>query len=63
MVQIHIHTWKLLQEHVEMCGGGVVVFFVCWILSILVQITANEEQYWYEMHYPSDISGFVSYIR
>lgn len=25
MVQIHKHTWKLLQEHVEMCGGGVVV--------------------------------------
>lgn len=41
----------------------VVVVFVCWILSILVQITADEEQYWYEMRYPSDISGFVSYIR
>lgn len=60
MVQIHKQTWKVLQEHAEMC---VVVVFVCWILSILVQITADEEQYWYEMRYPSDISGFVSYIR
>lgn len=43
MVQIHKQTWKVLQEHAEMC---VVVVFVCWILSILVQITADEEQYW-----------------
>lgn len=61
MVQIHKQTWKVLQERAEMCV--VVVVFVCWILSILVQITADEEQYWYEMRYPSDISGFVSYIR
>lgn len=61
MVQRHKQTWKVLQEHAEMCV--VVVVFVCWILSILVQITADEEQYWYEMRYPSDISGFVSYIR
>lgn len=44
MVQIHKQTWKVLQEHAEMCV--VVVVFVCWILSILVQITADEEQYW-----------------
>lgn len=62
MVQIHKQTWKVLQEHAEMCVV-VVVVFVCWILSILVQITDDEEQYWYEMRYPSDISGFVSYIR
>lgn len=27
MVQIHKHTWKVLQEHAEMCGVVVVVCF------------------------------------
>lgn len=60
MVQIHLEGFTGACRDVWCCCC---FFFVCWILSILVQITADEEQYWYEMRYPSDISGFVSYIR
>lgn len=59
----YTNTPGRFYRSMQRCVVLLLFFFVCWILSILVQITADEEQYWYEMRYPSDISGFVSYIR